>query len=103
MDDPFGCRQRMDKTDRRLSRHMQVGEVIFGGIGSGLCWMVMPAILTVFIAGLMAGRTPEYLGKKIERREITLVVVASLIPAVTMLVPASARVVGARQCGTAWL
>ena len=69
--------------------NMQVGEVIFGGVGSGLYGIVILAILTVFIAGLMVGRTPEYLGKKIERREITLVVVASLIPAVTMLVPAA--------------
>jgi K+-transporting ATPase ATPase A chain len=69
--------------------NMQVGEVIFGGVGSGLYGIVILAILTVFIAGLMVGRTPEYLGKKIERREITLVVVASLIPAATMLVPAA--------------
>jgi K+-transporting ATPase ATPase A chain len=67
--------------------NMQIGEVVFGGVGSGLYGMIILAILTVFIAGLMVGRTPEFLGKKIERREITLVVIASLIPAVTMLVP----------------
>ena len=67
--------------------NMQIGEIVFGGAGSGLYGMILLAILTVFIAGLMVGRTPEYLGKKIEQREITLVVVASLIPAVTILVP----------------
>ncbi|MGB8267107.1 MAG: potassium-transporting ATPase subunit KdpA [Candidatus Velthaea sp.] len=67
--------------------NMQIGEVIFGGVGSGLYGMILLAILTVFIAGLMVGRTPEYLGKKIEQREITLVVIAALIPAATMLVP----------------
>jgi len=67
--------------------NMQVGEVIFGGTGSGLYGMVILAILTVFIAGLMVGRTPEYLGKKIERREITLVIIATLVPAVTILIP----------------
>jgi K+-transporting ATPase ATPase A chain len=45
---------------------MQLGEVVFGGVGSGLYGMLMFAILAVFIAGLMIGRTPEYLGKKIE-------------------------------------
>jgi len=69
--------------------NMQVGEVIFGGVGSGLYGMILLAVLTVFIAGLMVGRTPEYLGKKIGRREITLVVAAALVPAVTMLVPAA--------------
>ncbi len=73
--------------------NMQIGEVVFGGVGSGLYGMIMLAILTVFIAGLMVGRTPEYLGKKIDRREITLVVIASLIPAVTMLVPAALALV----------
>jgi K+-transporting ATPase ATPase A chain len=67
--------------------NMQIGEVVFGGVGSGLYGMIILAILAVFIAGLMVGRTPEYLGKKIERREITLVVLASLIPALTTLMP----------------
>jgi K+-transporting ATPase ATPase A chain len=67
--------------------NMQIGEVVFGGVGSGLYGMLILAILTVFIAGLMVGRTPEYLGKKIEQREITLVVIASLVPAFTMLIP----------------
>jgi len=49
---------------------MQLGEVVFGGVGSGFYGIIYYAILTVFIAGLMVGRTPEYLGKKIERREV---------------------------------
>jgi K+-transporting ATPase ATPase A chain len=67
--------------------NMQIGEVIFGGVGSGLYGMILLAILTVFIAGLMVGRTPEYLGKKIERREITYVVLAALVPTVSILIP----------------
>ena len=53
---------------------MMTGEVIFGGVGSGLYGMLLFVLLAVFIAGLMVGRTPEYLGKKIEAREIKLVV-----------------------------
>ncbi len=52
---------------------MQLGEVIFGGVGSGLYGMLVFAILAVFIAGLMIGRTPEYLGKKIEAYEMKMV------------------------------
>ncbi|MBB4196515.1 potassium-transporting ATPase subunit KdpA [Rhodoblastus sphagnicola] len=58
---------------------MQLGEVLPGGVGSGLYGMVVFAILSVFIAGLMVGRTPEFLGKKIEAREIKLAVLAVLI------------------------
>ncbi len=65
--------------------NMMLGEVIFGGVGAGLYGMLLFAILTVFIAGLMVGRTPEYLGKKIEAHEITWAVVAVLAPAVTIL------------------
>ncbi len=56
-----------------------LGEIIFGGVGSGLYGMLMFAILAVFIAGLMVGRTPEYLGKKIERKEIMMAALALLI------------------------
>jgi len=56
-----------------------LGEVVFGGVGSGLYGMLMFAILAVFIAGLMVGRTPEYLGKKIERKEIMMAALALLI------------------------
>ncbi|MEI8235078.1 MAG: potassium-transporting ATPase subunit KdpA [Verrucomicrobiota bacterium] len=66
--------------------NMMLGEVVFGGVGSGLYGMLIFAILTVFIAGLMVGRTPEYLGKKIEAREITWAVVAVLVPAGAILV-----------------
>jgi potassium-transporting ATPase potassium-binding subunit len=57
---------------------MMTGEVVFGGVGSGFYGMLLYVILTVFIAGLMVGRTPEYLGKKIEAREVKLCVIAML-------------------------
>jgi K+-transporting ATPase ATPase A chain len=66
--------------------NIMLGEVIFGGVGAGLYGMLIFVILTVFIAGLMVGRTPEYLGKKIEAREIKLAVVAVLLPSVCILV-----------------
>ncbi len=58
---------------------MQLGEILPGGVGSGLYGMIVVALLTVFIAGLMVGRTPEYLGKKIEAREMKLAMLAVLI------------------------
>ncbi len=60
--------------------NMQLGELVIGGVGSGLYVMLVYAILAVFIAGLMVGRTPEYLGKKIESREMTLAVIAVAVP-----------------------
>ena len=69
---------------------MKFGEVIFGGVGSGLYGMLVFAILTVFVAGLMVGRTPEYLGKKIEAREVKLAVFAGLMP-----MPIGSLVIGA--------
>jgi K+-transporting ATPase ATPase A chain len=65
--------------------NMMLGEVIFGGVGAGFYGMLMYVLLTVFIAGLMVGRTPEYLGKKIEAREVTWAVIAVLAPAVVIL------------------
>lgn len=65
--------------------NMAVGEVIFGGVGSGLYGMLMFVIFTVFIAGLMVGRTPEYLGKKIEAFEVKLAAVAILAPNAAVL------------------
>src|SRR5216684_496445 len=59
--------------------NMQLGEVIFGGVGSGLYGILVMAVLAVFIAGLMVGRTPEYLGKKIEAREMKLAMLYVLI------------------------
>ena len=58
---------------------MQFGEILPGGIGSGIAVMVLMAVLAVFVAGLMVGRTPEYLGKKIETREIQFAMVAVLV------------------------
>jgi K+-transporting ATPase ATPase A chain len=57
---------------------MQVGEVVFGGVGSGLYGMLLFVVLSVFISGLMVGRTPEFLGKKIEAREIKLTVIGAI-------------------------
>lgn len=65
--------------------NMLLGEVIFGGVGAGLYGMLLFVLLTVFLAGLMVGRTPEYLGKKIEAREMTLVIVAILAPSAVIL------------------
>src|SRR5579885_358386 len=66
--------------------NMQIGEIIFGGVGSGLYGMLVMAVLAVFVAGLMVGRTPEYLGKKIEAREMKLAMFYVLIfPAVILL------------------
>jgi K+-transporting ATPase ATPase A chain len=65
---------------------IQFGEIIFGGVGSGLAVMIIYVIIAMFIAGLMVGRTPEYLGKKIEPGEMTLAVVIILIPIATILI-----------------
>jgi K+-transporting ATPase ATPase A chain len=64
---------------------MQLGEVVFGGVGSGLYGMLMFAIIAVFIAGLMVGRTPEYLGKKIEAYEVKMASLVLLIPCIVVL------------------
>ena len=64
---------------------MQLGEVIFGGVGSGLYGMIVFAIVAVFVAGLMIGRTPEYLGKKIEAFEIKMSAIVVLVPLVMVL------------------
>jgi K+-transporting ATPase ATPase A chain len=65
---------------------IMLGEVIVGGVGAGLYGMMMFIILTVFIVGLMVGRTPEYLGKKIEAREMKMAMLAIIIPAVAVLI-----------------
>jgi K+-transporting ATPase ATPase A chain len=73
--------------------NIQLGELIFGGVGSGLYGMIVMAILTVFIAGLMVGRTPEYLGKKIQSREVRMAMLYVLIfPAVILLSTAASAV-----------
>jgi K+-transporting ATPase ATPase A chain len=80
--------------------NMQLGEVVFGGVGSGLYGMLVMAVLAVFIAGLMVGRTPEYLGKKIEGREMKLAMLYVLIfPAVILLTTAAAVVTDAGRAG----
>ncbi len=65
--------------------NIMLGEVVFGGVGAGLYGILIFVILTVFIAGLMVGRTPEYLGKKIEKREIVWAVVAVILPSAMIL------------------
>jgi K+-transporting ATPase ATPase A chain len=65
---------------------MQLGEIIFGGVGSGLYGMLLYVVVAVFIAGLMVGRTPEYLGKKIEAKEMKMASLGILLPSATVLV-----------------
>ena len=65
--------------------NIMMGEIIFGGAGAGLYGMILFAILTVFIAGLMVGRTPEYLGKKIEAKEIKFAMLGVLLPSICIL------------------
>ena len=75
--------------------NMQLGEVIFGGVGAGLYGMLVMVVLTVFIAGLMVGRTPEYLGKKVEGREMKLAMLYVLVfPVVVLTLAGWASVVG---------
>lgn len=71
---------------------MQLGEVVFGGVGTGLYSMLIFAILAVFIAGLMIGRTPEYLGKKIETYEMKMTSIAILVTPLLVLVGAAVAV-----------
>jgi K+-transporting ATPase ATPase A chain len=65
--------------------NIELGEVVFGGVGAGLYGILMIAILAVFIAGLMVGRTPEYLGKKIEQKEVKMAMLALLVLAASIL------------------
>ena len=67
--------------------NLQLGEIVFGGVGTGLYGMIVFVVLTVFIAGLMVGRTPEFLGKKIERREVQIAILAILVLPFFALVP----------------
>jgi K+-transporting ATPase ATPase A chain len=73
---------------------MQLGEVIFGGVGSGLYGMLMFVIVAVFVAGLMVGRTPEYLGKKIEAYEMKMASLVILIPPLVVLIGTAVAVLG---------
>lgn len=79
---------------------MQIGEVVFGGVGSGLYGILLFVLLAVFIAGLMIGRTPEYLGKKIDVREMKLTALAILVtPALVLLGTALALMTDAGRSG----
>lgn len=72
---------------------IQLGEVIYGGVGSGLYGMIVFAIITVFVGGLMVGRTPEYLGKKIESYEMKMASLVILIPPMVVLLGTAVAVV----------
>jgi K+-transporting ATPase ATPase A chain len=72
---------------------MMLGEIIFGGVGAGMYGILLHVLLTVFLAGLMVGRTPEYLGKKIEAREIQMTILGILSPSAVILLGAGAACV----------
>jgi K+-transporting ATPase ATPase A chain len=65
---------------------IQLGEIVFGGVGAGMYGMLVFAVVAVFVAGLMVGRTPEYVGKKIEAKEMKMASLVILVPAATILV-----------------
>lgn len=69
--------------------NIMLGEIVFGGVGAGLYGMLLFALLTVFLSGLMVGRTPEYLGKKIETKEVKIVLIGLLIPNAVILLGAA--------------
>ena len=81
-----------------LLLQIMLGEIVFGGVGSGFYGIMVFVIMTVFIVGLMVGRTPEYLGKKIEAWETKMATLAVLIPAITILAGSAAASV--MDCGT---
>lgn len=73
--------------------NIMLGEIIFGGVGAGLYGMFLFVLMTVFLSGLMVGRTPEYLGKKVEAREIQMVLIGILLPSASILLGAGVSVV----------
>jgi K+-transporting ATPase ATPase A chain len=73
--------------------NIMLGEIVFGGVGAGMYGMLLFILLTVFLAGLMVGRTPEYLGKKIEAKEMQMTIFAILAQAAAILIGAGAAVV----------
>ena len=89
--------------------NMQLGEIIVGGVGAGLYGMLLFVVLAIFVAGLMVGRTPEYVGKKIEAREVKMAMLAILVlplmylgwTAVAVVLSAGGGLDG--QCRAAWL
>lgn len=82
--------------------NIELGEVVFGGVGAGLYGMLMFAILAVFIAGLMVGRTPEYLGKKIEKKEVKMAMLALLVLATSILLLSAVTAVISFDKGSYW-
>jgi K+-transporting ATPase ATPase A chain len=72
---------------------IELGEIIFGGVGAGMYGILMFAVIAVFVAGLMVGRTPEYVGKKIEAKEMKMASLAVLFPAATILIMTAIAVV----------
>jgi len=82
--------------------NLKTGEVIFGGTGTGLVSMILMALVTVFIAGLMVGRTPEYLGKKIESKEMKMVMLTFVVTAAAIVVLSGAAVVGRFSASGYW-
>ena len=81
--------------------NIQLGEIIFGGVGAGLYGMLVFVVLAVFIAGLMVGRTPEYLGKKIEAYDVKMAMLSLLILAISIL--GFRGVGGSEQVGSGWV
>ncbi|MEO8562859.1 MAG: potassium-transporting ATPase subunit KdpA [bacterium] len=73
--------------------NIQLGEIVFGGVGAGLYGMLVMVVLSVFIAGLMVGRTPEYLGKKIQAREVQMAMLFALLSSLVILVMTGVSVV----------
>jgi K+-transporting ATPase ATPase A chain len=73
--------------------NMELGEIIFGGVGSGMYGMLLFAIIAMFVAGLMVGRTPEYLGKKLESKEVKMAILAILVTPLASLVPTAVAAV----------
>ncbi len=82
--------------------NMQTDEVIFGGVGAGLYSMLLYAIIAVFIGGLMVGRTPEYVGKKIEQKEVKMAIIAVLATSLCILVFTALSSVGTFTKGGYW-
>lgn len=80
--------------------NIMLGELVFGGAGVGLCSMLMFVLLTVFLSGLMVGRTPEYRGKKIEKREMQWVSIAILVPSALILIGAGFSIVFPEALGS---
>ncbi|MCE1205397.1 MAG: potassium-transporting ATPase subunit KdpA [Holophagaceae bacterium] len=79
---------------------MQLGEVVFGGVGSGLYGMLMFVLVAVFIGGLMVGRTPEYLGKKVEAFDMKMASIAILLPCAAVLIGTAISVLNAGAVGS---